>query len=55
MLQRSDGSQQAPKRRSDMDESRIMHMGGSFGGYMPNWFGTQTDRPPNWSLALIAS
>lgn len=30
--------------RADMDASRTMAMGGSFGGYMTNWIGTQTDR-----------
>jgi dipeptidyl aminopeptidase/acylaminoacyl peptidase len=30
--------------RPDVDESRIMAMGGSFGGYMTNWIGTQTNR-----------
>jgi dipeptidyl aminopeptidase/acylaminoacyl peptidase len=31
-------------RRSDLDEKRMMAMGGSFGGYMTNWIGTQTNR-----------
>jgi dipeptidyl aminopeptidase/acylaminoacyl peptidase len=31
-------------QRADVDASRIMAMGGSFGGYMTNWIGTQTDR-----------
>jgi len=31
-------------QRADVDASRIMAMGGSFGGYMTNWLGTQTDR-----------
>ena len=31
-------------RRSDVDASRMVAMGGSFGGYMTNWIGTQTDR-----------
>jgi dipeptidyl aminopeptidase/acylaminoacyl peptidase len=30
--------------RSDVDASRMMAMGGSFGGYMTNWIGTQTNR-----------
>jgi len=30
--------------RTDIDASRTMAMGGSFGGYMTNWIGTQTDR-----------
>ena len=30
--------------RPDTDASRIAAMGGSFGGYMMNWFGVQTDR-----------
>jgi dipeptidyl aminopeptidase/acylaminoacyl peptidase len=30
--------------RPDIDAERIMAMGGSFGGYMSNWIGTQTDR-----------
>jgi len=30
--------------RPDVDSKRIMAMGGSFGGYMTNWIGTQTDR-----------
>jgi dipeptidyl aminopeptidase/acylaminoacyl peptidase len=30
--------------RDDVDPGRIMAMGGSFGGYMTNWIGTQTDR-----------
>ena len=30
--------------RADMDPERTMAMGGSFGGYMTNWIGTQTDR-----------
>jgi len=34
----------ALEQRSDIDEGRIMAMGGSFGGYMSNWIGTQTDR-----------
>lgn len=29
---------------ADADAGRIMAMGGSFGGYMSNWIGTQTDR-----------
>ncbi|HUL68197.1 MAG TPA: S9 family peptidase [Burkholderiaceae bacterium] len=31
-------------KRPDIDASRVMAMGGSFGGYMTNWIGTQTDR-----------
>ncbi len=34
----------ALEKRDDMDGSRMMAMGGSFGGYMTNWLGTQTDR-----------
>jgi dipeptidyl aminopeptidase/acylaminoacyl peptidase len=34
----------AIEARSDVDSKRIMAMGGSFGGYMTNWIGTQTDR-----------
>lgn len=30
--------------RPDVDEGRMAAMGGSFGGYMTNWIGTQTDR-----------
>ena len=30
--------------RPDIDAGRTMAMGGSFGGYMTNWIGTQTDR-----------
>jgi dipeptidyl aminopeptidase/acylaminoacyl peptidase len=30
--------------RDDIDAERTMAMGGSFGGYMTNWIGTQTDR-----------
>ncbi|HEV2701133.1 MAG TPA: S9 family peptidase [Steroidobacteraceae bacterium] len=30
--------------RGDIDPQRTMAMGGSFGGYMTNWIGTQTDR-----------
>jgi dipeptidyl aminopeptidase/acylaminoacyl peptidase len=30
--------------RADVDAQRMMAMGGSFGGYMTNWIGTQTDR-----------
>ncbi|OGA17620.1 MAG: hypothetical protein A3I63_03700 [Betaproteobacteria bacterium RIFCSPLOWO2_02_FULL_66_14] len=30
--------------RTDVDAGRTMAMGGSFGGYMTNWIGTQTDR-----------
>lgn len=31
-------------KRADIDASRTMAMGGSFGGYMTNWIGTQTQR-----------
>ena len=34
----------ALERRSDVSPKQIMAMGGSFGGYMTNWIGTQTDR-----------
>jgi dipeptidyl aminopeptidase/acylaminoacyl peptidase len=34
----------AIEKRSDVDPTRIMAMGGSFGGYMTNWVGTQTER-----------
>jgi dipeptidyl aminopeptidase/acylaminoacyl peptidase len=34
----------AVERRSDIDSGRVMAMGGSFGGYMTNWIGTQTQR-----------
>jgi dipeptidyl aminopeptidase/acylaminoacyl peptidase len=34
----------AVERRPDVDRGRIMAMGGSFGGYMTNWIGTQTQR-----------
>ena len=34
----------ALESRADVDPQRIMAMGGSFGGYMTNWIGTQTDR-----------
>jgi dipeptidyl aminopeptidase/acylaminoacyl peptidase len=30
--------------RADIDGARSMAMGGSFGGYMTNWIGTQTER-----------
>lgn len=30
--------------RPDVDETRTMAMGGSFGGYMSNWIGGQTER-----------
>lgn len=30
--------------RADVDADRCVAMGGSFGGYMCNWIGTQTDR-----------
>jgi dipeptidyl aminopeptidase/acylaminoacyl peptidase len=32
------------ERRSDVDASRMVAMGGSFGGYMTNWIGGSTDR-----------
>jgi dipeptidyl aminopeptidase/acylaminoacyl peptidase len=31
-------------KRPDIDARRLAAMGGSFGGYMVNWIGTQTDR-----------
>lgn len=31
-------------QRPDVDAGRMMAMGGSFGGYMTNWIGTQTQR-----------
>lgn len=34
----------ALERRPDVDGTRLMAMGGSFGGYMTNWIGTQTTR-----------
>jgi dipeptidyl aminopeptidase/acylaminoacyl peptidase len=34
----------AVQQRSDLDGTRIAAMGGSFGGYMTNWIGGQTDR-----------
>lgn len=34
----------ALEQRADIDPTRIMAMGGSFGGYMTNWIGTQTQR-----------
>jgi dipeptidyl aminopeptidase/acylaminoacyl peptidase len=34
----------AIEKRADVDARRIMAMGGSFGGYMTNWIGTQTQR-----------
>jgi dipeptidyl aminopeptidase/acylaminoacyl peptidase len=34
----------AIEQRTDVDAERIMAMGGSFGGYMTNWIGTQTER-----------
>jgi len=34
----------AVEKRSDVDAGRVMAMGGSFGGYMTNWIGTQTER-----------
>jgi dipeptidyl aminopeptidase/acylaminoacyl peptidase len=32
------------ERRHDVDRERVAAMGGSFGGYMANWIGGQTDR-----------
>jgi len=34
----------ALEAREDIDAGRTMAMGGSFGGYMTNWIGSQTDR-----------
>lgn len=34
----------ALEARAEVDATRIMAMGGSFGGYMTNWIGTQTPR-----------
>jgi dipeptidyl aminopeptidase/acylaminoacyl peptidase len=34
----------AIESRKDVDPLRVMAMGGSFGGYMTNWIGTQTAR-----------
>ena len=34
----------ALEQREEVDAGRIMAMGGSFGGYMTNWIGTQTRR-----------
>ena len=34
----------ALEKRPDVAPKQIMAMGGSFGGYMTNWIGTQTDR-----------
>lgn len=34
----------AIEQRPDVDAKRVMAMGGSFGGYMTNWIGTQTQR-----------
>ncbi len=34
----------ALETREEVDSKRIMAMGGSFGGYMTNWIGTQTQR-----------
>jgi len=34
----------AVEKRPDVDATRVMAMGGSFGGYMTNWIGTQTQR-----------
>jgi dipeptidyl aminopeptidase/acylaminoacyl peptidase len=34
----------ALERRPDVDARRVAAMGGSFGGYMANWIGGQTDR-----------
>ena len=36
--------QDALESRAEIDASRTAAMGGSFGGYMANWIGTQTDR-----------
>jgi dipeptidyl aminopeptidase/acylaminoacyl peptidase len=33
----------AIQKRPDIDGTRLMAMGGSFGGYMTNWIGTQTE------------
>ena len=32
------------EQRPEVDRTRVMAMGGSFGGYMTNWIGTQTQR-----------
>ncbi len=37
-------TQDALDARSDIDSGRAAAMGGSFGGYMANWIGGQTDR-----------
>jgi dipeptidyl aminopeptidase/acylaminoacyl peptidase len=34
----------AIEQRPEVDRARVMAMGGSFGGYMTNWIGTQTQR-----------
>ncbi len=34
----------AIEKRPEVDAKRVMAMGGSFGGYMTNWIGTQTQR-----------
>jgi len=34
----------ALEKRPEIDQARVMAMGGSFGGYMTNWIGTQTQR-----------
>jgi dipeptidyl aminopeptidase/acylaminoacyl peptidase len=34
----------ALEKRADVDGARLMAMGGSFGGYMTNWIGSQTNR-----------
>jgi dipeptidyl aminopeptidase/acylaminoacyl peptidase len=34
----------AIEQRPEVDRTRVMAMGGSFGGYMTNWIGTQTQR-----------
>ena len=34
----------ALERRADLDGARMAALGGSFGGYMANWIGGQTDR-----------
>ena len=44
LLPRSDGGGGRRPARRDLDGDRIAAMGGSFGGYMTNWIGGQTDR-----------
>ena len=34
----------ALEQRADIDKEKMIAMGGSFGGYMTNWIGTQTTR-----------